>query len=163
MGGDGFCLKICDPAGQNQQALCQNIYDRLGCAYNAPNNAQKGVFEVCEGDDMTPVGVYTTNGATSTYFQPPESLGPITTVPYTATPAPSSNCVTYTSAALYSGQPSATGGASTGAGASGSGATASGTKSGSGASPTQTGGASTTRVSAIAGLLGVLFAVAFLS
>ncbi|KAJ8587777.1 hypothetical protein M405DRAFT_288040 [Rhizopogon salebrosus TDB-379] len=39
------------------QALCQNIYDRLGCAYNAPNNAQKGVFEVCEGDDMSPVGV----------------------------------------------------------------------------------------------------------
>jgi len=160
MGGNGFCLKVCDPAGQNQQALCQNIYDRLGCAYNAPNNAQKGVFEVCEGDDMSPVGVYTTNGATSTYFQPPESLGPITTVPYTATPAPSSNCVTYTSAALYSSQPSPTGGAS---GASGSGAAASSTKSGSGASPSQTGGASTTGVSAIAGLLGVFFAVAFLS
>ncbi|KAG1792293.1 uncharacterized protein HD556DRAFT_1309368 [Suillus plorans] len=75
MGGTGFCIKVCDPAGQNQQALCQNIYDHLGCAYNA----QKSVFEVCDGDDMFPVGVYTTNGATSTYFQPPESLGPITT------------------------------------------------------------------------------------
>jgi len=160
MGGDGFCLKVCDPAGQNQQALCQNIYDRLGCAYNAPNNAQKGVFEVCDGDDMTPPGVYTSNGVTTTYYQPPESLGPITTVPYTPTPAASSNCVTYTSAALYTGQPTASG-ASASASASGSGATASGTKSG--ASPSQTGGAATTGVSVIAGLIGVLFAMVFLS
>jgi len=161
MGGSAFCLKICDPAGQNQQGLCQNIYDRLGCAYNAPNNAQKGVFEVCDGDDMTPPGVYTSNGATMTYFQPPESLGPITTVPYTATPAPSSNCVTYASSALYTGQPAPTGAGATSAGASGAKTTASSTKSGS--SPSQTGGAATTGVSAIAGLLGVLFAVAFLS
>jgi len=161
MGGNAFCLKICDPAGQNPQGYCQNIYDRLGCAYNAPNNAQKGVFEVCDGDNMTPPGVYVSGGVTTTYYQPPESLGPITTVPYTPTPAASSNCVTYTSAALYTGQPTATGTA-TGAGASGSaGATTSSTKSGS--SPSQTGGAATTGVSAIAGLLGVMFAMVFLS
>lgn len=156
-------MKICDPAGQNQQALCQNIYDRLGCAYNAPNNAQKGVYEVCEGADMSPVGVYTTNGVTSTYFQPPESLGPITTVPYTPTPAASSNCVTYASSALYSGQPKPTGTISS-VGTTGAAATASGASSTkSGASPSQTGAAATTGVSAIAGLLGVLFAMAFLS
>lgn len=160
MGGDAFCMKICDPAGQNQQALCQNIYDRLGCEYNAPNNAQKGVFEVCEGDDMSPVGVYTTNGATSTYYQPPESLGPITTVPYTPTPAPSSNCVTYASTALYTSQPAPTG-AATSAGASGAKTTASGT--GSAASPAKTGGAATMGVSLGAGLVGVVFAMAFLS
>ncbi|KAG1905128.1 uncharacterized protein F5891DRAFT_1255642 [Suillus fuscotomentosus] len=151
MGGDGFCMKVCDPAGQNQQALCQNIYDRLGCAYNAPNNAQKGVFEVCDGDDMSPVGVYTTNGATSTYFQPAESLGPITTVPYTATPAPSSNCVTYASTALYTGQPTPSG-ATASSGASGAKSTASGTNSG--ASPAKTGGAATMGVSLSAGLVG---------
>ncbi|KAG2141156.1 uncharacterized protein EDB93DRAFT_1089526 [Suillus bovinus] len=160
MGGDGFCMKICDPAGQNQQALCQNIYDRLGCAYNAPNNAQKGVFEVCDGDDMSPVGVYTTNGATSTYFQPPESLGPITTVPYTPTPAASSNCVTYTSSALYTGQPTPTG-ATASSGASGAKSTASSTNSS--ASPAKTGGAATMGVSLGAGLAGVVFAMAFLS
>jgi hypothetical protein len=160
MGGDGFCMKVCDPAGQNQQALCQNIYDRLGCAYNAPNNAQKGVFEVCEGDDMSPVGVYTTNGATSTYFQPPESLGPITTVPYTATPAPSSNCVTYASTALYSGQPTPTG-ATASSGASGAKSTSSSTSSS--ASPAKTGGAATMGVSLGAGLVGVVFAMVFLS
>ncbi|KAG2107420.1 uncharacterized protein F5147DRAFT_697194 [Suillus discolor] len=160
MGGDGFCMKICDPAGQNQQALCQNIYDRLGCAYNAPNNAQKGVFEVCDGDDMSPVGVYTTNGATSTYYQPAESLGPITTVPYTATPAPSSNCVTYTSTSLYTGLPTPSG-AIASSGASGAKSTASGTNSG--ASPAKTGGAATMGVSLGAGLVGVVFAMAFLS
>lgn len=160
MGGDGFCMKVCDPAGQNQQALCQNIYDRLGCAYNAPNNAQKGVFEVCDGDDMSPVGVYTTNGATSTYFQPAESLGPITTVPYTATPAPSSNCVTYASTALYTGQPTPSG-ATASSGASGAKSTASGTNSG--ASPAKTGGAATMGVSLSAGLVGVVFAMVFLS
>lgn len=160
MGGNGFCMKVCDPAGQNQQALCQNIYDRLGCAYNAPNNAQKGVFEVCDGDDMSPVGVYTTNGATSTYFQPAESLGPITTVPYTATPAPSSNCVTYASTALYTGQPTPSG-ATASSGASGAKSTASGTNSG--ASPAKTGGAATMGVSLSAGLVGVVFAMVFLS
>lgn len=160
MGGNGFCMKVCDPAGQNQQALCQNIYDRLGCAYNAPNNAQKGVFEVCEGDDMSPVGVYTTGGATSTYFQPPESLGPITTVPYTATPAPSSNCVTYASTALYSGQPTPTG-ATASSGASGAKSTSSSTSSS--ASPAKTGGAATMGVSLGAGLAGVVFAMVFLS
>ncbi|KAG2093771.1 hypothetical protein BD769DRAFT_1520144 [Suillus cothurnatus] len=160
MGGDGFCMKVCDPAGQNQQALCQNIYDRLGCAYNAPNNAQKGVFEVCDGDDMSPVGVYTTGGATSTYFQPPESLGPITTVPYTATPAPSSNCVTYASTALYTGQPTPSG-VTTSSGASGAKSTGSSTNSG--ASPAKTGGAATMGVSLGAGLAGVVFAMVFLS
>ncbi|KAG2071153.1 hypothetical protein BDR04DRAFT_1098846 [Suillus decipiens] len=161
MGGDGFCIKICDPAGQNQQALCQNIYDRLGCAYNAPNNAQKGVFEVCDGDDMSPVGVYTTGGATSTYYQPPESLGPITTVPYTPTPAASSNCVTYTSTSLYTGLPTPSGAnasSSVNSTASGTGSSASPAKTGA-----KTGGVATMGVSLGAGLVGVVFAMAFLS
>lgn len=170
MGGNGFCMKICDPAGQNQQALCQNIYDRLGCAYNAPNNAKDGIFEICEGDDMTPPGVYTSNGQTMTYFQPPESLGPITTVPYTPVVPASSNCVTYSSAALYSGQPAPTAGPSgatakpTATGGSGSGSSKPSSGSGSAGAPAPTSNsASSVGVSAASGIVGVLFAVAFLS
>ena len=51
------------------EGLCQHIYDRIGCAYNAPNNAQNGTFEVCKGDDMTPVGQYVSNGVTMTWTQ----------------------------------------------------------------------------------------------
>ncbi|CCO32344.1 hypothetical protein BN14_06403 [Rhizoctonia solani AG-1 IB] len=46
-------------------------------------------------------GQYVSNGATVTYYQPPESLGPITTVPYTVAIPKSSNCVTYQSTDLY--------------------------------------------------------------
>ncbi|KAH7926371.1 hypothetical protein BV22DRAFT_1063116 [Leucogyrophana mollusca] len=170
MGGNFFCIKVCDPAGSNQQALCQNIYDRLGCEYNAPNNAQDGTFEVCQGDDMSPVGVYTSGTATMTYFQPPESLGPITSVPYTPVVPSSSNCVTYQSAQLFSGLPAPTG-ASTSASATGSAhptgsakPSSSGSKSGSAAAPSGTSnGAGAMGVSAVAGAAGVLFAMVFLS
>ncbi|KIJ13175.1 hypothetical protein PAXINDRAFT_81702 [Paxillus involutus ATCC 200175] len=159
MGGNGFCFKICDPAGSNQQALCQNIYDRLGCAYNAPNNAKNGTFEVCDGDDMSPPGVYTSNGQTMTYFQPPESLGPITTVPYTPVVPASSNCVTYQSTAIYSGQPAPTGAAA----APSNGSTTSGTRSASAGAATPTSnGATAIGVSSVAGVVGVLFAMALL-
>lgn len=162
MGGHGFCIKVCDPAGKNGPAYCQNIYDRLGCAYNAPNNAKNGTFEVCQGDNMTPPGVYVSGGVTQTYFQPPESLGPITTVPYTPAVPSSSNCVQYSSAALYTALPKTTSAPS----GSGGGNSATGTKSGSAAQSTSNGaGASVSvmGVSTTAGFLGVLFAMAFLS
>lgn len=44
-----------------------------------------------------------------TYKQPNTSLGPISTIPYTARIASSSNCQTYNSQDLYSGLPGATG------------------------------------------------------
>ncbi|KAF5368855.1 hypothetical protein D9758_002850 [Tetrapyrgos nigripes] len=101
IGGDTFCVKVCDDTQPNAAHLCEHIYDRIGCAYNAPNDAQEGVFERCLGEDMTPVGVYTSNGQTLTWTQPPESLGPITSIPYTPTPAASSSCVTFASDDLY--------------------------------------------------------------
>ncbi|KIM63507.1 hypothetical protein SCLCIDRAFT_8808 [Scleroderma citrinum Foug A] len=162
MGGHAFCIKVCDPAGKNAPAYCQNIYDRLGCAYNAPNNAKNGTFEVCDGDDMTPPGVYVSGGVTQTYFQPPESLGPITTVPYTPVVPSSSNCVQYSSAALYTALPKSTSTPSVSGGNS-----ATGTHSGSaGPQATSNGAGSSVNVmgvSTIAGFLGVLFAMAFLS
>ncbi|KAG6332884.1 hypothetical protein ID866_6202, partial [Astraeus odoratus] len=119
MGGHTFCIKVCDPSKTTGPAYCQNIYDRLGCLYNAPNNAKNGTFEVCDADNMTPPGVYVSGGQTMTYFQPPESLGAITTVPYTPVVPSSSNCVTYTSAALYTGLPKGTDAAVSGTGATG--------------------------------------------
>lgn len=101
MGGGTFCAKACDDTQPNAAHLCEHIYDRVGCAYNAPNNAKEGVFERCDGDDMTPVGTYTSNGQTLTWTQPPESEGEITSIPYTPTPAASSNCVTFTSSELF--------------------------------------------------------------
>ncbi|KAJ7453326.1 hypothetical protein B0H11DRAFT_2071808 [Mycena galericulata] len=100
IGDNQFCGKICDQTGSNPQGLCNNIYDRLGCEYNAPNTATEGVFEVCEGDDMTPVGTYVVNGVTSVYTQPAETAD-LGSIPYTPTPAPTSNCVTYASAAIF--------------------------------------------------------------
>ena len=102
MGGSFFCLKACDPAGQHAADYCQHIFDRIGCAYNAPNNAQNGTFEVCKGDNQDYPGVYTSDGQVVTYTQPAESLGAITTMPYTPKVPASSECTSYASSDLYS-------------------------------------------------------------
>ncbi|KAJ7876551.1 hypothetical protein B0H13DRAFT_1448387, partial [Mycena leptocephala] len=86
-GSNVFCGKICDETGSNPQGLCTNLYDRLGCEFNAPNNAEAGVFEACLGDDMRPVGTYVVNGQTSVYTQPAETV-PITSAPYNPISAP---------------------------------------------------------------------------
>ncbi|KAJ6622108.1 hypothetical protein B0H10DRAFT_2015296 [Mycena sp. CBHHK59/15] len=145
IGANQFCGKVCDQTGSNPQGLCQNIYDRLGCDYNAPNTATEGVFEVCDGDDMTPVGTYVVNGVTSVYHQPAETAD-LGSIPYTPTPAPTSNCVTFASAAIFTGGVSVTAASvsASATGASGSGtAKSSGTtaKAGSGTSATGSGSA----------------------
>ncbi|KAF9461649.1 macrofage activating glycoprotein, partial [Collybia nuda] len=101
IGNDFFCLKACDPAGRNDARFCEHIFDRIGCAYNAPNAARSGVFESCEGENQDFPGVYVQNGVTTTYRQPPESLGEIKTMPYTARIPASSNCASFTSSVLY--------------------------------------------------------------
>ena len=171
MGSDTFCFKVCDPAGSNAANLCQHIFDRIGVAYNCPNAAQNGTFESCEGEDQDPPGVYTTNGQVVTYSQPPESLGPITSLPYTPRIPASSNCVQFASSALFTdlASPTTSGAASTtgsGAGATATGASAS--RSGSSSSATATGGSSngsaaTLSISLVSTLVGVLAAVAFLA
>ena len=105
-GGNFFCFKVCDPAGPNAARYCEHIYDRIGCFYNAPNNAQNGTFESCQGDNQDFPGIYTDpTGQIQTYSQPPESLGAISTMPYQPTVPASSNCVTYTSSAIYNALP----------------------------------------------------------
>jgi len=105
IGGNAFCFKACDSSKSNAADYCQHIYDRIGCAFNAPNNAKNGTFESCKGENQDFPGVYTSNGQVMTYTQPPESLGPITTMPYTPHVPASSDCVTYASSAIYTGLP----------------------------------------------------------
>lgn len=163
MGGDAFCIKVCDPAGAHAAEYCQHIYDRIGCAYNVPSNAQTGVFVACEGENQDFPGVYTSAGKVMTYTQPPESLGAITSMPYTARIPASSNCVTYQSAQLYAALPTATTTVATTAPTSMATARSTGTTAGGGAAPAATApssnGAGTFAVSSIASLAGVVFAV----
>ena len=127
----------------------------MGCTYNMPNNAQNGTFEVCDADLKTPVGIYTSNGVTLTYTQP--YSGDVIP-PYTPSVPASSNCVTYQSAALYTGLPTVTAAPSTASGTS----KATGSSS-AGAPAATSNGASALGISSVAGILGTLFAVAFLS
>ncbi|KAF8434200.1 hypothetical protein L210DRAFT_3411075 [Boletus edulis BED1] len=157
IGANAFCLTICNPStsSANQSAFCENRYDLVGCAYNMPNNAKNGTFEVCDADLKTPVGTYVSGGATLTWTQP--NVGPVTP-PYTPVVPKSSNCVTYQSTALYTSLPTITSAAGSSA------ATGKATGTGSGSSPTATSnGASALGISSVVGILGTLFAVAFLS
>ncbi|KAG2003664.1 macrophage activating glycoprotein [Coprinopsis cinerea AmutBmut pab1-1] len=173
LGGDRFCFKACDPRDQDDDKYCEHIFDRIGCDYNVPNNAQDGVFEECEGDNQDFPGTYTDeNGQVQTYTQPE---GPITSIPYTARTPASSNCVTHSSAELYTGlpQPTTTDATSTPTGSvSGSGrittSRSTGTNGGS-ASPSPTGdsddsegGAAPFGVSTAA-VFGVLLSAVFLA
>ncbi len=177
MGSNSFCFKVCDPAGPNAAALCQHIYDRIGVSYNCPSAAQNGTFEVCDSDNQDPPGIYTdASGAVQTYSQPPESLGVISTLPYTPKVPSSSNCVQYASTALFTdlvaptSAPTGTAsGASATGKASGSGAAGTASRSGASAGASSTGaasgsnGAAAVRISVIATFAGVLGAVAFLA
>jgi hypothetical protein len=165
MGGGIFCFKACDPAGANADKFCLNTYDRIGCLYNAPNNAQNGSFTSCDGDDQDYVGIYTDSaGVVQTYVQPPESLGAISTMPYQPKVPASSNCITYSSAQLYASAASDTVFSTshlptTTPHSSGS------SKTGSGSSSSSTGssssGVATVVASTMTTILGVAVAVVF--
>jgi hypothetical protein len=165
MGGNQFCFKACDPAGANAANYCQHIYDRIGCAYNSPNNAQNGTFESCLGDDQDFPGIYTSNGQVMTYTQPAESLGPITTLPYQPRVPASSSCTQFTSSLLFASLPTPTGastsGKSTATGSSKTGST-SGSSTHTAASAGATNGASTLGFSSLS-LIGAIFTAVFLS
>lgn len=172
MGGDAFCFKVCDPAGPNAANFCQHIYDRIGCAYNAPNNAQSGTFESCQGENQDFPGVYTSNGAVVTYTQPPESLGAIATMPYQPRVPASSNCVPFQSTALFAAlatvTPSGSAAVSGSQTGSASGSSATGTRSGTGTGTAQnanqtTNDGSVVVMSGLVSVIGVVFSALFLS
>jgi len=157
MGGEIFCLKACDPKGANAARFCEHVFDRIGCAYNAPNAARTGVFESCQGDNQDFPGVYTSAGRVVTYTQPPESLGVISTIPYQARIPASSSCVPYQSSSLYAALPRA----STTPTSSGSTArpTGAATATTSRSATTAASGAEALVISSFAGIAGVVFAV----
>ena len=175
MGANQFCFKACDPAGQNDEKFCEHIFDRIGCAYNAPNAAKNGTFESCQGDNQDFPGVYTQGGQTLTYTQPPEGVEP--SPPYTARVPSSSNCQQFDSASLYTALatviptagPFASGGASFSAPAPSSAApagqtpTRSGNAGGAAQSSGAGNGASAVTVGIFSTLLGVSFSMLFLA
>ncbi|OCH86721.1 hypothetical protein OBBRIDRAFT_796943, partial [Obba rivulosa] len=59
-----FCIRGCKDA-PGAPALCNHIYDVLGCMWNMPANYSPGIFERCDGNSGEPMGVY----GTSTFFQ----------------------------------------------------------------------------------------------
>ncbi|KAF8881370.1 hypothetical protein BD779DRAFT_1445631 [Infundibulicybe gibba] len=177
MGGNAFCFKVCDPAGPNAAHFCEHIYDRIGCAYNAPNNAQNGTFESCLGDNQDFPGIFTSNGQVMTYTQPAESLGAISSIPYQPKVPASSSCSQFSSTSLYAALATVTNtlaaptAAPSGSGIqtsrpSGSGAGTTGSKSGA-AGATNTSGTSTSGASSLAisgvSIVGIAFAAVFLS
>lgn len=168
---------------------CQHTLDRIGLGYNCPSKytvgagTPDGTFEVCDSDLMDVPGVYVENGQTLSYAQPPESAGPITSIPYQPSVVASRNCVTTASSALFTQLVAATNAASqtsSGSGAAPTSGSPSNTASGPSGSPSRTGSsgaagptgnaqnqegssASVTRISAFATVFGVVAAVAFLA
>ncbi|KAN0135466.1 hypothetical protein V8E53_006745 [Lactarius tabidus] len=51
-----FCFRGCKDGG-NAPALCNHVYDLMGCGWNMPGNYGNG-FDQCLGDDGAPMGVY---------------------------------------------------------------------------------------------------------
>lgn len=169
MGGNAFCFKVCDPTKPNAAKFCEHIYDRIGCAFNAPNAAKNGTFETCDGEVQDFPGVYTENGQTMTFTQPPEGVVP--TPPYTPRVPASSNCVQHNSAELFNAIATvlpttgvfASGGASFSAAqsaASAAASTASGAKASSSSAPND---ASALAVGGLSMILGVVGSMLFLS
>jgi hypothetical protein len=159
-------VKICDPKGSNPAGYCQHTLDRIGLVYNMPNQAQNNTYEVCDTDPMDIPGVYTSGGQTLSYAQPAESLGAITSIPYTPRIPASSNCQTYTSSVVFTDFLNLAAATSTASGskATGSGSGSSVSHSSAGASPTSgSNGAGTTTISLFSGILGVAFSVVFLA
>jgi len=167
IGGNIMAMKVCNPNGPNPSGYCQHTLDRIGIAYNMPNNAQNGTFEMCDTDPMDIPGEYVVNGQTSSYAQPAESVS-IGTLPFTPRIPASSNCVTYQSSALYTdfkslaASTTASSATATGAGKN----SASGSRAGSAATSTSTSGsngAGALTVSLFSGVLGVAFSIAFVA
>jgi hypothetical protein len=97
VGSGIFCIKLCDPTITSPD-YCQNVDDLIGCTYNMPASYVDGEFTSCEGDLQDVVGVYTTNGQTTSWSQPPVLPA---TLPWTPRIPASSNCVTYSSEQLF--------------------------------------------------------------
>ncbi|TDL17258.1 hypothetical protein BD410DRAFT_581157 [Rickenella mellea] len=143
MGDSQFCFRACKEGG-NGPALCNHVYDTLGCDWNMPANYDPNVFENCKGDTGEPMGVY--GGSTFSQGFP---------VTPDAHPAPSSSMCTPTAtigngAAVAAPSSGSTGTGSTTGSAQTSPATG-GTKSGTGTTSKPTTGTSSKTSSSASG------------
>ncbi|KAH9888092.1 hypothetical protein C8Q73DRAFT_203327 [Cubamyces lactineus] len=171
-----FCFRACKD-GPKAPALCQHIYDVMGCEWNMPGDYSAGSFDSCLADSGEPMGVY----GTSTFHQGDPSTPAAHPAP------PTSSCTTTstignglaasgtgsgTSTATATGTNASTTGKSTVSGSgsssgsgSGSGsaqsttATASAGGSAGGSSPAATGGASAGTGAATGGSSGTTASV----
>ncbi|KLO14420.1 hypothetical protein SCHPADRAFT_317601 [Schizopora paradoxa] len=57
MSATEFCFRGCKDA-PGAPALCNHIYDVMGCDWNMPGDYSAGTFENCAGDSGEPMGVY---------------------------------------------------------------------------------------------------------
>ena len=156
LGDNIIGIKICNPHGTNPAGYCQHTLDRIGLRFNMPNDAKNGTFEVCDSDVMDIPGLYTSGGKTLSYSQPAESLGPITSIPYTPRIPSSSNCQTYQSGQIFTDfaslAPTTTGSSVSRAG------------SASTTNPTKgSNGAGSVTISLFTSILGIAFSVGFLA
>ena len=71
MSASEFCIRACKEAPQGP-ALCQHIYDVMGCGWNMPGNYNAGLFEDCLGDSGEVSARVT--GSTSVHSSPISSL-----------------------------------------------------------------------------------------
>ncbi|TFK81207.1 hypothetical protein K466DRAFT_347035 [Polyporus arcularius HHB13444] len=137
MAVDEFCIRACKD-GPKAPALCQHIYDVMGCAWNMPGNYDAGSFDACKGDTGEPMGVY----GTSTFRQGQPATPPAHDAPKTSSCSPVSTVGSFaaSTSASVTGTSTSTS-TSSGAAATGTQRT-SGTGSSTGsASPSPTGGA----------------------
>ncbi|GAA5969475.1 hypothetical protein JCM11641_008127 [Rhodosporidiobolus odoratus] len=167
IGGGFFCLKLCSPNQPSGINYCENTYDRMGCNYNMPTETKDGEFSECDSDLQDRVGVYTaSNGAVSTYTQPPEGTAPAP--PYTPKIPKTSNCRTYASTELFAGPTSSSASSSASAtgsanSASSAGASQSGSSNSNSSSSGDSGSGATMLVAStgvVALLVGVLAVLA---
>ncbi|KAI0066786.1 hypothetical protein BV25DRAFT_1776966, partial [Artomyces pyxidatus] len=78
-----FCFRGCKD-GPNAPALCEHIYDVMGCFWNMPGDYDAGSFSQCKGDSGEPMGVY----GTSTFFQGEPNTPPAHPAPATSSCTP---------------------------------------------------------------------------
>ncbi|KZV83513.1 hypothetical protein EXIGLDRAFT_777472 [Exidia glandulosa HHB12029] len=86
IGGDVFCMKLCDAKAPNAMGLCEHIYDTYGCGVNVPAAYKDGVFESCLGDDQLPVKPGVTDIPASSSCTPAQSASLYNALPTVSTP-----------------------------------------------------------------------------
>ncbi|KAM5541919.1 hypothetical protein V8D89_004229 [Ganoderma adspersum] len=129
---DEFCIRVCKD-GPNAPALCQHIYDVMGCFWNMPGDYSSDSFDSCKGDSGEPMGVY----GTSTWFQGQNPTPDAHPAPATSSCVPTSTIGNGLAASASA--TSLSSGASASASASATGNTGSESKSSATAAPTGSG------------------------